>query len=171
MGVDEPYRFHYLVPRGNLKQDLRLINDDVDVVSMCKLHAEWPIDTIILYVESGHAPLTVELPKGVGGEVNGGIGGGEDENGQLESDGDSAMVEEPHGAATVVEEEFDSLNEGLEGEDFDDDVFGVVSPPHSVQPKPNIVPPEPTMIHLSQALIHLLQTLIHLNQTLFHLHI
>ena len=43
----------------------------------------------------------------------------------------------------VVEEEFDWLNEGLEGEDFDDDVFGESSPPYSVPPKPNIVLLEP----------------------------
>ena len=78
LGVYEPYRFHYLVPRGNLKQDLRLINDDVDVVSMCKLHAEWPIDTFILYMESGHAPFAVELLERVGGGVDGGVGRGED---------------------------------------------------------------------------------------------
>ena len=110
LGVDEPYRFHYLVPRGNLKQDLRLINDDVDVVSMCKLHAEWPIDTFILYMESGHAPFAVELLERVGGGVDGGVGRGEDGDGQLESDGDSVVVEEPHGAVAVVEEEFDCLN-------------------------------------------------------------
>ena len=62
---------------------MRLINDDVDVVSMCKLHAEWPIDAIILYVENGHASLAVEFP--------GGVGGGEDGDGQLESDGDSVV--------------------------------------------------------------------------------
>ena len=56
----------------------------------------------------------------------------------------NVVVEEPHGATTVVEEEFDWLNEGLEWEDFDDNVFGVLSPPHSVPPEPNTVPPEPT---------------------------
>ena len=105
---------------------------------MCKLHLEWPIDIIILYVESGYTTLAVELPKGFGG----GVGDEEDGDGQLESDGDSVVVEEPHDAAAAVKEEFDWLNEGLEGEDFDDDVFGVVSPPHSVPAEPNIVPPE-----------------------------
>ena len=80
LGVDEPHRFHYLVLRGNLEQDLRLINNDADVVSMCKLRAEWLVGTIILYVESDHAPLAIELPKGVGGR--------EDGDGQLESDGE-----------------------------------------------------------------------------------
>jgi len=55
----------------------------------------------------------------------------------------SVVVEEPHGAAATVEEEFDWLNEGLEGEDFDD-VFGVPSPPHSVPPEPNNDPPQLT---------------------------
>ena len=62
---------------------MRLINDDVNVISMCKLLAEWPIDAIILYVESGHASLVVEFPRGVGR--------GEDGDGQLESDGDSVV--------------------------------------------------------------------------------
>ena len=67
----------------NSEQDLRLINDDVNVISMCKLPAEWPIDAIILYVESGHASLVVEFPRRVGR--------GEDGDGQLESDGDSVV--------------------------------------------------------------------------------
>ena len=126
-----------------MEQDLRLINDDAYVVSMCKLHAKWPIDAIILYMESGHAPHAVEVPRA--------IGGGEDGDGQLESNGDSVVVEEPngattepHGAATAIEEEFDWLNEGLEGEDFDDDLFGMLSPPNTVPPKPNNDPPQPT---------------------------
>ena len=53
------------------------------------------------------------------------------------------MVEEPHGAATVFEEEFDWLNKDLEGEGFDDDVFGVLSPSHSVPLEPNTVLHEP----------------------------
>ena len=52
------------------------------------------------------------------------------------------VVEEPHDAAATVKKEFDWLNEGLEGEDFDDDVFGVVSPPLSDPLEPNIVPLE-----------------------------
>ena len=38
LGVDEPYRFHYLALGGNLEQELRLINDDGNVVSTCQLH-------------------------------------------------------------------------------------------------------------------------------------
>ena len=65
LGVDEPYRFHYLALGGNLEQELRLINDDGNVVSTCKLHLEWPIDTIILYVGSGYTTLAVVLPEGL----------------------------------------------------------------------------------------------------------
>ena len=47
-----------------------------------------------------------------------------------------------------VEEEFNWLNEGLEGEDFVDDIFGKSSPPHTVPSEPNIIPttntPQPT---------------------------
>ena len=35
LGIDEPCRVHYLGPGGNLEQDLRLIQDDQDVVPMC----------------------------------------------------------------------------------------------------------------------------------------
>ena len=59
MGIDEPSRVHYLAPRGNFEQDLRFIEDDKDVVSMCKHNEGGPRDTIILYVENGHAPLVV----------------------------------------------------------------------------------------------------------------
>ena len=74
LGIDEPSRVHYLAPRGNLEQDLRLIEDDTDVMSMCKLNEGGPRDIIILYVESGYAPLAVEVPDGVGQGV--GAGGG-----------------------------------------------------------------------------------------------
>ena len=100
LGIAEPYRFHFLAPGGNWEQDLRLIHDDANVVSMCKLHAGGLRDTIILYVEIGHSPLAVKVPRGVGGRVGG------------------------RGDDMVVEEEFDWLNEDLEGEDFDDNVFG-----------------------------------------------
>ena len=36
LGIDEPSRVHYLAPKGNLEQDLRLIEDDQDVVHMWK---------------------------------------------------------------------------------------------------------------------------------------
>ena len=73
LGIDELSRFHYLAPRGILEQDLRLIHDDRNVVSMCKLHEGGPKVTIILYLESGHAPLVVEVPKGFVGGIDGGL--------------------------------------------------------------------------------------------------
>ena len=66
LGIDELSKVHYLAHGSNLEQDLRLIEDDKDVVSMCKLNEGGPRDTIILYVESGHTPLAVEVPDGVG---------------------------------------------------------------------------------------------------------
>ena len=46
-----------------------------------------------------------------------------------------------------LEEKFDWLNEGLEGEDFADDIFGESSPPHIVPttdtPHPNNNTPQP----------------------------
>ena len=80
LGIDEPCRVHYLGPGGNLEQDLRLIEDDQDVVHMCKPNERGPSDTIILYVESGNAPLAVEVPDGGGVVVGAGarasVGGG-----------------------------------------------------------------------------------------------
>ena len=54
---------------------MRLIQDDKDVVPMCKLNEGGPKDTIILYVESGHAPLVVEVPDGAGVSAGAAIGG------------------------------------------------------------------------------------------------
>ncbi|KAK9992706.1 hypothetical protein SO802_027691 [Lithocarpus litseifolius] len=104
---------------GNLEQDLRLIQDGKDVVPMYKLNVGGSRDTIILFVESGHTPLAVEVPDGAG--VGAGAATGDD-------------------ASVGVNEEFDWLNEGLEGEDFADDIFGESSPPHTVPSDPNTVP-------------------------------
>ena len=139
LGIDEPCRVHYLGPGGNLKEDLRLIENNQDVVHLWKPNEREPSDTIILYVESGNAPLAVEVLDsggvgvrvGVGAGVGGGAGTGA-------------------GAATGsdgLEEEFDWLNEGLKGEDFADDIFGESSPPHTVPttdtPHPNNNTPNP----------------------------
>ena len=132
LGITEPFRLHYLVLGGNLEQGLRLIHDDTDVVSMCKLHKGEPRDTIIQYVESGHAPFIVEVLEGFGGGIDGRVGHGVVKGGD---------------ASVGVEEEFDWLNEGLEGEDFADDIFGESSPPHTVPatdtPNPNTDTPNP----------------------------
>ena len=155
MGIDEPSRVHYLAPRGNLEQDLRLIGDDKDVVSMCKLNEGGPRDTIILYVENGHALLAVEVPDGVGQGVNV-RGGARAATGVAGVASGGARVSAGAGArattgATIggdanvgVDEEFDWLNEGLEGEDFAGDIFSESFPPHRVPSEPNIVPPQPT---------------------------
>ena len=143
LGIDEPCRVHYLGHGGNLKQDLRFIQDDQDVVHMCKPNEGGPRDTIILYVKSGNAPFAVEVldSEGVGvgagratiGGAGAGVGGGA--GAAIGGDG--------------LEEEFDWLNEGLEGEDFADDIFSESSPPHTVSYEPNTVPitdtPHPTI--------------------------
>ena len=100
---------------------------------LCKLHKGGPRDTIILYVESGHAPLVIEVLEGFGGGIDEGVG--ERFGGGVTRGVDASMR---------VEEEFDWLNEGLEKEEFGDDVFGESSPPSNDPPKPNNDPPQPT---------------------------
>ena len=91
-------------------------------------------------MESSNAPLAIEVPNGrkvgvrVGARasVGGGVGAGE-----------GVGVGGGVGAATGgdgLEEEFDWLNEGLEGEDFADDIFGESFPPHIMSYEPNTVP-------------------------------
>ena len=103
---------------------MRLIQDDQDVMPMCKPNEGGPRNTIILYVENGNAPLAVEVPDGTRVGTEAGVGGGP--GAVTGSDG--------------LEEEFDWLNEGLEGEDFADEIFGESSPPHTVPYEPNTVP-------------------------------
>ena len=102
LGIDDPCRVHYLGPGGNLEQDLRLIEDDQDVVHMCKPNERGPSDTIILYVESDNAPLAIEVPDGGGVGVRAGVGGDVGGGAGVGTGGDG------------LEEEFDWLNEGLE---------------------------------------------------------
>ena len=97
-------------------------------MSMCKLHERRLRDTIILYVESGHASLVVEVLEGFGGGIDGRVGHGVVKGGD---------------ASVGVEEEFDWLNEGLEEEDFGDNVFCESSPPPSDPSEPNNDPPQP----------------------------
>ncbi|KAK9991377.1 hypothetical protein SO802_026362 [Lithocarpus litseifolius] len=134
LGIDELCRVHYLGHGGNLEQDLRLIQDDQDVVPMCKPNERGPRDTIILYVESGNAPLAVELLDGVGVGAEAGVGAA--------IGGVRAAVRGGAGAAAGgngLEEEFDWLNKGLEVEDFSDDIFGESSPPYTVPSEPNTI--------------------------------
>ena len=115
-----------------MEQDLRLIEDDQDVEHMCKPNEGGPRDIIILYVESGNAPLAVEVPDG------GGVGVGAGEGAGVRGGAEAGA-----GVATGVdglEEKFDWLNEGLEGEDFANDIFGESSPAHTVPYEPNTVP-------------------------------
>ena len=90
------------------------------MVPVCKFNEGGPRDTIILYMESGHAPLAIEVLEGFGGGIDGRVGHGV--GGGVVKGGD---------ASVGVEEEFDWLNEGLEGEDFADDIFGESSPRHN----------------------------------------
>ena len=76
---------YYLISGGNLQQGLRLITGDEEVLYMCELHAVWPIDRIILYVEGGVEPLQVVLGlDGVVGQSD--FGGVVDEGDELEGD-------------------------------------------------------------------------------------
>ena len=112
------------------------------MVPVCKFNEGGPRDTIILYMESGHAPLAIEVLD----RAWVGIGGGAEA--AIEGARGGAGVATGGDASVGVEEEFDWLNEGLEGEDFADDIFGESSPPHTVPSDPNIVPtsdtPQPT---------------------------
>ena len=47
-------------------------------------------------------------------------------------------------ASLGIEEEFDWLNEGLEVEDFANNIFDESSPPRSVPSEPNTIPSQPT---------------------------
>ena len=103
-----------------MEQGLRLINGDNDVVYMCEIHAAWLTDKITLYVEGGEEPLAVVQPFG-----NEEVANDDDvhEVGQSNDDvheGGNVDVEGGGG------QDFDWLEKGFEGLDFDDDVFGNV---------------------------------------------
>ena len=120
VGAVSTSRYHYLIPGGNLEQGLRLINGDNDVVYMCEIHAAWLTDKITLYVEGGEEPLAVVQPFG-----NEEVANDDDvhEVGQSNDDvheGGNVDVEGGGG------QDFDWLEKGFEGLDFDDDVFGNV---------------------------------------------
>ncbi|KAK7818005.1 hypothetical protein CFP56_041843 [Quercus suber] len=141
MDGEVKFEIHYGGPNGNLEQDLRLIEDDKDVVSMCKLNEGGPRDTIILYVESGHAPLAVEVPNGVGGGAGVGVWAttrGAGVGARTGVRGGARATTESN-ASVGVDEKFDWLNEGLEGEEFVDDIFGDSSPPHTIPSEPNTI--------------------------------
>ena len=89
---------------------------------MCKPNERGPSDTIILYVESGNAPLAVEVPNGGGVGVGAGAGAGVGAGARAGVGGSAgtstgASARAGAGASTGgdgLEEEFDWLNEGLE---------------------------------------------------------
>ncbi|KAL4654989.1 hypothetical protein ACB092_01G419900 [Castanea dentata] len=132
LGAPSTSTFHYLILGGNLEQGLMVINGDDDVLNMCDIHVTWPLDRIILYVEGGEEPLVIEEPIVIE-EVGGQDGGDEHEVGQ--NDGDVHEVgqndDDVHEGGNVDAKEgggqdcldFDWLEEGFEGPDFDDDVF------------------------------------------------
>ena len=152
----EHSRYRYLLPEGDLHDDLRVIETDADVLNMTTLHRAWLAERIIIYTDIDVEPLAVEYPDGggvaddVGGDAGGdvgGVGGDAVRDGiNLESDydeddendeedvkdvEDGARDEEQDVEVSVrVEEQNvdgddddDWLNEGLEGDDFGDDIF------------------------------------------------
>ena len=124
LGANSISRFHFLIPGGNLEQGLRLINEDDDVVYMCEIHVAWPTNKITLYVESSEEPLVVEQPFANKEVVI--------DNDVHEAPEHGDDVHEMHGGGSVDAEggggeDFDWLEEGFMGSDFDDDVFGNVN--------------------------------------------
>ena len=153
----EHSRYKYLLPEGDLQDDLRDIETDVNVLNMTALHRAWPAEKIIIYTDIDVEPLAVEYPDG-GGVADGGIGGdggevadgvGGDASGDVgglggdavrdEIDLDSDYDEDDENDEEDVEDveigardeeqnvegddDDDWLNEGLEGDDFGDDIF------------------------------------------------
>ena len=87
---------------------------------MCEIHAAWPTDKITLYVEGGEEPLAVEQPF-----ANEEVANDDDVHEVGQNDDD---VHEMHEGGNVDAEggggqDFDWLEEGFEGPDFDDDEF------------------------------------------------
>nr|POE74480.1 hypothetical protein CFP56_51095 [Quercus suber] len=100
---------------------------------MCEIHVAWSADKITLYVEGGEEPLAVEQPFGNeevanDDDVHEAPQNGDDMHEVGQNDDD---VHEMHEGGNVDAEggggqDFDWLEEGFEGPDFDDDVFGNV---------------------------------------------
>ena len=100
---------------------------------MCKIHAAQHTNKITLYVKGGEEPLAVEQPFANEEVAN------DDEVHEVSQNGDDVHdgrlndddVHEMHEGGNVDVEggggqDFDWLEEGFEGPDFDDDVFGNV---------------------------------------------
>ena len=155
----EHSRFRYLLPEGNLQDDLRDIEIDADVLNMTNLHRAWPAEKIIIYTSIDVEPLAVEYPDG-GGVVDGGVGGDgggvadgvsgdaggevgglggdairdeidldsdydEDDENDEEEDVEDVKIGARDEEQNVEgdDDDDDRLNEGLEGDDFVNDIF------------------------------------------------
>nr|POE62184.1 hypothetical protein CFP56_67938 [Quercus suber] len=66
--------YKYLLPEGDLQDDLRDIETDTDVLNLTTLHRAWPAEKIRIYTEINVEPLAVEYPDG-GGVADSGVGG------------------------------------------------------------------------------------------------
>ena len=107
---------------------------------MTTLHRVWLANKIIIYTDIDMEPLAVEYPDG-GGVANDGIGGDAIRNEiDLESDCDEDDEDDENDEEEAVEDveigardeeqnaegeddDDDWLNEGLEGDEFGDDIF------------------------------------------------
>ena len=144
----EHSRYRYLLLEGNLQVDLRDIATDADVLNMTTLCRAWLAEKIIIYTDIDVKSLAVEyldrggvadggvggdeegVTNGVGGDV-GGLGGDAlrdeiDLDSDYNEDDDENDEEEDVEDVENVEGEDDDddwLNEGLEGDDFGDDIF------------------------------------------------
>ncbi|KAL0015406.1 hypothetical protein SO802_002475 [Lithocarpus litseifolius] len=142
----EHSRYRYLLPQGNVEDDIRDIETDVDVVNMTTLHRAWPADKIIIYTDIDVEPLAVEHPDG-GGVADDGVGG--DAGGDVGGIGGDADDEDAEVGARVEEQNLDDdddddddwLYEGLESDDFGDDIFAAPnSAPQDSAPKSSDAP-------------------------------
>ena len=111
---------------------------------MCEIYATWPTDKITLYVEGGEEPLAVEQSFG-----NKEVANDDDVHEVGQSDND---VHEVHEGGNVDAEggggqDFDWVEEGFEGPDFDNDVLGNVddgSSTHATSHRPSKGDDEPS---------------------------
>jgi hypothetical protein len=114
---------YYLIFGGSLEQGLRLITEDDEVLYMCELHGAWPIDRITLYVEGGVEPLQVVGQSDFGGVVDEGDEGNVYGN-AFEGDEGNVFGNAFEGDELNELVSYDWMNDGLEGANFADDIFG-----------------------------------------------
>ena len=153
----EHSRYRYLLPEGNVEDDTRDIETNVDLVNMTTLHRAWPANKIIIYTDIDVEPLAVEHLDGGGvtDDGEGGVGGdGRRDEIDMESDYDEVVLEEEEDNENIEDvdrvkeqdvevgaraeeqnverddDDDDWLYESLKGDDFSDDIFAA----------PNLVP-------------------------------